>query len=281
MKTKICGYHFDTSEPAGLEAWNELRARLKDHPHCMESHGGKFHYQSWMPRDGLEIELETAHLFNNQWNTAPIAGVSKTGCRVFDWALDYMPHRNPNIKQGHYLEQTDEMREARRNTSSCGYCGRQEPAAKGYAFCPHCLDSEYLKASELHLTRMQSVDDRSDRAKLSDAERAHLLPLYKDAQLHGSSARGAARIAKKRADVIAKCDKETRHAKIECDGFLWMMDRGINTDNLIFYSHTERFCFGWRQPVDEDLLSAVLDVVSEFPFAYDIKTADGHTLSGD
>lgn len=281
LKTTIRTYRFDTRRKDECEAWDDLRTRLEStHPHCMESHGGAMHFQHWMT--DREVELETAHLFSNQWNTAPIPGVSDLGYRVFDWALDYMPSRNPNLKQGHYLEQTDAMREIRRNTDGCGYCGKQEPAAKGYVFCPHCLGSQYLKASELHLTRMQPVNTpfAAKRAELTDAERAHLLPLYREAQLHGRTEADRKRIAKARADITHARISTIANANVEADGLLWLMDRGIRTDNVIYYNHTRRFCFGWRAPVDAEFLSAVLDVASEFPYPYDIKTADGRTLSG-
>lgn len=76
-------------------------------------------------------------------------------------------------------------------------------------------------------------------------------------------------------------DVETRDAKTERDGFLWFMNRGIRVDNLIFYTHTGCFCFGWRSPIDAELRDALLDVISEFPFPYDLKCNDGKTLSGD
>lgn len=278
MKTTLHVYRFDTRKPDESTAWAELRAQLKaTHPHCMESHGGALHYQ---PAHAGAVTLETAPLFENQWNAILPDG---KGYRVFDWALDYNPHGDPKIKQGHYLVQTEEMREIRRNTAACGYCGAQEPAQKGYVFCPHCIGSEYLKASELHLTRMRPVDTpfSENRAPLSDAERAHLLPLYRDAQLQGNTARDRARVAKARAGIVSKRDNAIRNATMEHDGFAWLMDHGIKTDNVIFYSHAGRFCFGWRaNGCDAELVSAILDCISEFPFPYEVKCADGRNLQG-
>jgi hypothetical protein len=127
---------------------------------------------------------------------------------------------------------------------------------------------------------MQAVDKGwAQRAPLSEAEKAYLLPLYKEAQLHGNTERDKKRIAKRRADVESKYARETRDAKTEHDGMLWLMDHGLRTDNVIFYSHTGRFGFGWRSPVDPETLSAILDLISEFPFDYDIVCADGRKLS--
>lgn len=284
MKTKIHAYNFDTTKPAEKAAYAALVAKLKTGPRWMKSHGGQGHYDFVRDLDGQEIELETAHLFDNQWNTAPIEGKTEKGLRVFDWAEDviYINGReNKTTKRGHWLEQTDEMREIRRNVDKCGYCGKQEPAAKGYVFCPHCLDSEYLKESELHLTRMACIADRDKpRAPLTEAERAHLLPLYRDAQLHGSTERGTARLAKQRADIEAKFRTETANAKAERDGLIWLLDHGIKIDNCIYYSHTAKFSFGWRSPVSDDIRGRLLQIISEFPFPYEIKCADGKTLEG-
>ncbi len=279
MQTTYHAYRFDISEPADRAAWDALKTQLTaTHPHCMESHGGALHYQPGI--DGAVLTLETSTVFDNQWNTAPLPGM-KTGMRVFDWALDYEPNRNRYIKQGHYLDQTPEMAEVRRNIHKCGYCGAHEPAAKGYVFCPHCLDSEYLKEPELYLTRMRPAGESfgTKRVKLSAAESAHLVPLYRHAQLHGTTERGKARIAKARADLHTEYSKTTREATAKRDGFLWLMDHGINTANCIYYGHRDVFSFGWRQPVDEAFKSALLDVISEFPFQYEIKCDDGKTLN--
>lgn len=191
MHTVFHAYWFDTSKPEDKAAYAELAEKLKDWPHRMKSWGEGSHYLPAL--NGKTVELETAFLFDNQWNTAPIEGLSDKGLRVFDWAEDAIPSFERGsrfIKRGHWLEQTPDMREARRNTMKCGYCGKQEPAAKGYVFCPHCIDSEYLKESDLAMTRMRPIDEsgiRSAPVELTAAERKHLLPLFREAQLHGSA----------------------------------------------------------------------------------------------
>lgn len=283
MKTIYHAYDIDITQPGGAEAWAALKARLTAQGarrfHAIGNHCNR----SW---DGYELTLETGHLFDNQWNTAPFAG-SETGARVFDWAQDSIwrnGSENKTIKRGHYLDQTPEMIAIRREYKGCGYCGKQEPAAKGYVFCPHCLDSEYLTEKDLKLTRVAYICDswKDDRfPELSEAERAHLLPLYKQAQIHGSTERGRARIAQARADATKRADRAIANAATERDGFLWLLDNGVNTDNVIFYTHTGRFGFGWRRPIDDVLLSTLLEVITEFRWPYDIKTADGRTLSGN
>ena len=281
IRTILRNYRFDIREPAQSAAYLELCETLKataGRGHCMESHGGASH---WINELGetRAIELETKFLFENQWNTAPIDGFSEKGYRVFDWAQDYQPNNSPYIKRGHYLDITSEMIAIRANMMKCRYCGAMEPAQKGYTFCPHCTDSAYLTQKDLHLTRMMAVSDTSKCAPLTDAESAYLLPIYKKAQIEGNTARGIARIKKERADTLSHCEKIIKNATIERDGKIWLMDHAINTENVIYYNHTGRFSFGWRSPIADCLKSELLDVISEFPFDYDIICADGSKLS--
>lgn len=275
MKTTIHTYRFDLRVPSERDKYTELSETLKTTPgrgHWMESHGGAMHYQPG--QNGVELDLETEHLFDNQWNTRPI-GDAKKGLRVFDWAQDYNPHGDPSIKQGHYLDITPEMVAIRAETFRCGYCGKQEPKSKGLVFCPHCLDSEYLTSKELHLTRMRACSEghKYKSPELSEAELAERLPLFKAAQTHGNTERGKARIAQRLLEITKERDKAIKLANAEHDGLLWMLDRGINTNNCIFYTHTGRFCFGWRgqNGIDPAVRGELEAALTGFPFEFDIK----------
>lgn len=283
MQTICHTYYFDISKPADKAAYVQLRETLTDMGlKCFASWGGKMRHYNPELSEKL-LTLETSALFNNQWNTAPVAGISELGLRVFDWSEDIWD--NKFIKSGQWLDQTNEMREVRRNTMKCGYCGKQEPAQKGYVFCPHCLDSEHLKIADLPLTRMVAIEDTGKpRAALTPAESAYLLPLYKQAQTVGSTERGKARLKKFRADIEAKCKRVRHDAQEERDGMIWLLDAGLSAalvSNCIYYSHKSQFCFGWRTPVEAEMVSAILDVISEFPYSYEIRCADGRVLNGD
>lgn len=266
MQTKLHHYRFDISKEGQARAYDELCERLRSTPgrgrwlHVL----GQSHDPT--PHGTVEIvELDASYLFDNQWNTK-----DPDNRRLFDWYEAIWP--NKNIKQGHYLEITDSMRGARRNTNKCGYCGAHEPAQKGYVFCPHCIESPYLNEGDLYLTRMTPVDRQKEkRAPLTEAERAHLLPQYIQAQIHGKTERGKARAAKQRADLARELSRKLEAAQTKHDGFLWLLDNGVKTDNVIYYSHTDRFAFGWRRPIGDDEYSALVDTLCEFPFDYDIK----------
>lgn len=267
INTVLHAYSFNTRYPEDAAAFAELKTKLEAMGlKCFETWGGGSHYK---PELNGPVALETKHLFDNQWNTEGKDG--HNGYRVFDWAMDYEPNQNKHLKRGHWLEQTEEMSTVRANRCKCGYCGNQMDMPNVPAFCPNCLDSEYLKSTELHLTRMQPIAN-DKRAPLTPEELAERLPLYKDAQLHGSTVRGKARIAKRRADIVAKRDKEIKNANIEHDGLLWLMDHGVS-EEPIYYNHTGRFCFGWRgtNGIDPAIKPELVIALADFPFPFDIK----------
>ena len=150
--------------------------------------------------DSEDIELETSCLFSNQWNTA-------CGKRVFDWYEAIYPNRK--IKEGHYLDITDEMRQIRQTTLVCGYCGKNYPNGKP-GFCNACLDSEYLKESDLALLRLLPVALKfPTREPLTDSERATLLPQYVSAANLGNDSRAV----KAKQDTRKRVEKKHREKK--------------------------------------------------------------------
>ena len=281
IHTRLHHYRFDVSKPGEASAYAELLEntlkKIGFPVWTMDLRNGySADPNGWRFMDKIRkcadpVALETDHLFADQWN-------SEQGLRMFNWAE--CVYSSYHIKEGYWIEQTEEMRDVLRNTHKCGYCGAQD-AANGYIFCPHCTGSAYLTEEDLHLTRMLPVAYKGNRAKLTKAERTLLLPIYREAQLHGQGDRSIAAAKAARVRVDAEYQAATRKAEAEHKGFTWLLDRGLQIDNAIYYSHTGRFCFGWRQGVSESVKSTLLDVMSEFPFPCDIKCADGLTLSND
>lgn len=258
IKAEVKAYYFDTCKPEEATAYQSLKDALRARGlKCFETWGGGVGHYAVGQKHGGQVEIETTHLFNNQFNT--------TNARLHDWAQDYPINFSDRIKKGHYLVSgpgADKLSELRRNTSACGYCGKQEPAAKGYVFCPHCLDSDYLTLETLHLTRMQPVASSKDRAPLTDAEAANLVPQFLQAKLHGSTERGKARIAKERAAIESDYIKTVAKATEERDAKRWIIDHAPGLmANHIFYSHTGKHCFGWRTPLSAAEVSQLLDIL--------------------
>ena len=280
MKTRLHAYHFDLSKLAQREEYTALCAKLTAMGlrkfDALGEPGGRDHRLA----EGTKVELDPKHIFSDQWNTAPIPGVSDIGLRVFDWREPTYFNNGREItsaKAGYWLEQTYEMRAARRETYTCGYCGHQiRPLGEAPAFHDGCMDSRYLKATELHLLRYVRVETGfpAKREPLTDAERDDLLPKYRDAQLRGTTDRGIARAVTLRQQINNKAHKAAVDAAIEREGMLWVLDSfgpGL-VDNCIYYTHARRFAFGWRTPLGEPMTSAVVDKISEFPFAYTLVT---------
>jgi hypothetical protein len=272
MKTIFHAYRFDTQNPEQSAAYEKLREQMK-------SKGIKqFHAfgNYYLPElDGKELTLDTAFLFANQWN----AEVLTNGLRVFDWAEEHQQYQ-PNIKRGHWLEITDEMQAIRRETKKCGYCGKNYApgTAKDLVFCSACLDSPFLKENDLYLLRLLPVaDEDNKRMPLTDTERAALLPVYIEHQTTGANSRAVEATKKLRAEIENKFTSAIRNATDEHDGMLWLLDHGVNIENVIYYSHTSMFSFGWRSPVSASVKSHLLDVLCEFPYAYEIK-AENETV---
>jgi len=162
------------------------------------------------------------------------------------------------------------MRDIRRNTSHCGYCGHQEAAAKGLVFCDQCYSSPYLKESDLYLLRMKNFEYEgagADRPPLTEREEEMQTQYY----VQGQTLCREIDAKKKRADLLDKFDTALAVANDEFHGFTWLLDNGVNTENCIFYSHTGRFGFGWRSPVSVFVYNELVQVLCEFPYDYDIK----------
>jgi len=216
--------------------------------------------------ESREVELETEFIFGNQWNT-------KDGKRIFNWYEEIVP--NKNIKKGHYLNIVPEMIEICEKTYKCGYCGAEYYGHENKGlFCLACLDSEYLKEDELYLLRLKPVEfDKSspEREKLTEKEKAELLPLYIQRQTTGDDSRNVQKLQKQRKRIEDDYYNTIANAKTECDGMLWLMDHNVSVDNVIYYDHTKRFCFGWRSPIESTVKPTLIEKLKDFPFNYDIK----------
>lgn len=261
LKTTVTAYCFDISDEGQAKKYEALAKRLKRK---------KYHKfavldlplqgrEDCRPKHGEALSLEVDHLFSNQWNTA-------CGRRVFDWYEGV--YDNESIKSGYYLEISPEMTAIRTDTLVCGYCGRLVPRASATEFCTACLSSKYLKAKDLHLLRLLPVGlHLPKRAQLAEDDREILVARYEQAQ---SEARKAALVGLRKS-IIAKRDKKIEDVAAEASGMLWLLDHDLSIDNVIYYHHTETFCFGWRERLNSDEASRLLGVISEFPFTYEIK----------
>jgi hypothetical protein len=271
LTTKLHSYWFDVSNPTERAAYDAMRAEIEANGtgrgHWMHAWGGK--HEHW--GNGVcTVELETKFLFGNQWNTSADSP-AHPNARLFDHYEEYMPTgMNKSIKSGHWLEITPEMAAIRASTLQCGYCGNHFPDGKP-GFCSACLDSPYLKEAELHLLRLLPVADSfgGNRAELTEAERAELLPLYVARQTTGTESRALKARQEQFRRIEEKYRKEKAAVETEYRGFLWLWEHSVNLENVIYYSHTGKFSFGWREPLSEAVKSRLLDLLCEFPYEYE------------
>ena len=268
IKTTIHHYNFNTDEPEEKKAYNRLCKKLKKNGlKCFASIGSRdsdYYRNEIKPLDNTLISLDLSHIFNNQWNTFPTV-TSKTGLRVFDWAEAIWP--NKRIKTGQWLEQTKQMKFIRDTTFVCNYCGKYSHTG---GMCLKCVNGPHLSKDQLHLLRLVPVSNKDSRGipELTEPEKAFIMPLF----LKGQTVIREKADKKKRAEVHKEYIAKLLTAETECKGFIWLLDAGINTENCIFYEHSNTFSFGWQSVLDMEVASILSDKLDMFPFTYEIKT---------
>ena len=273
MNTIFHSYHYRLSNVAERKAYHELSERLQTAGYKRFHAFGSYYYPDL---DGLTITLETKHIFDNQWNTAPI-GKYMTGLRIFDWGEEYNPS-NPDMKRGHYIDLTPEMIAVRQNTLQCGYCGAYYKIESAPVFCTKCLDSPYLKEKDFPLLRLQTVENKWKHkfTALTDTEVQWLKPQYLEAQVHGQTGRNLAKLYETRANVEKEyqnaIDKKIpmliAEAEVTRTGFTWLLDHGIDIENCIYYGHRHIFNFGWRSPLSDEVRVILREKLKNFPYPY-------------
>jgi len=140
IKTVLHYYRFNLDKPDEHEAYWRLVSHLEANGltvfDSISPDHSKWYNETIKPLDYSEIELETEFLFENQWNTAAVK-TSETGLRVFDWSEAIYP--NKDVREGQWLEQTQEMLAVRMDNLKCWWCGGITPKAKiNLNQCPKC-----------------------------------------------------------------------------------------------------------------------------------------------
>ena len=77
--------------------------------------------------------------------------------------------------------------------------------------------------------------------------------------------------AKLITELNSDFESKVANLAMERDGFLWLVEHDLPTGNAIFYNHTGRFNFGWRNPITGDAKLELLEKLKRFPFPYDIQ----------
>lgn len=289
LRTKLHHYTFPSAQHPGYKAMvAEIEANNAGRGHCMNCiDTSKYDAALDNKRCDHVVEdvvIDATHIFENQWNETKNSG----NRRLFDWYLIYQ-HTHRDDVVGHWLEITPEMAQLRAETFKCGYCGKHygphHLPVPDSGFCTACIGGGHLKQDELFLLRLiRFADDKPHRKfpKLTEDEAKWLVPMYIEHQTLCAARRETEAHQKAKLDIekdyvetLRKAEQKVQSAKDERDGKLWLWERGFKLDNVIYYDHTRQFGFGWRSPVSSDVCSKLLDVMSEFQYAYTIKCEDG------
>jgi hypothetical protein len=215
----------------------------------------------WMrkiPDGASEIDIEMDHVFENQFNTV-------SGLRLYDFVCvrPITRGRRGPVTRIMWLQDIDALNSVRASIYKCGYCGAQHDAT---GYCHKCLGSRYLTRADLHLLNLAPVLRNTARPDIVTDE---MVAAYEAAQ----AARTAADNVKAREKVLANYESACKNAQIERDGKLFLMDRGLPIDDVIYYSHTNKFQMGWHYGADPETIERWRAVVGDdFPGVLEYKS---------
>ena len=115
FKSTITAYYFNLADVKQAAEYRLLCDRRT--ASCLE----KWETLSFQfkPLETGAVIISSKHLFSNQWNTTDDSPTSKN-TRVFNWKESMLP--NKLIKKVYYLDVTPEMKQARDDNKTVGYC---------------------------------------------------------------------------------------------------------------------------------------------------------------
>lgn len=257
---KITIKQFHTSEEKTIAKAYAKKAGLKEF--------NSMSFQFGMIPEG-EYEIDESHIFDDQYNTKDTE--KGKGFRVFEYSEALT---NPTggasprpLGYGYYIASgIEEIRALQKQIKVCCYCGEQYKNTN-LVWCTSCRGSEYLQPDKFKLLKLIPVLDKwksnfddivvpddviEDIAKQQKATRQRLL-------------------LKRNADKIASINAEIEASKKELSGFQWLIDHDINFENCIYYTHTDQFSFGWRNPLTELEQEEIYKKMNGFPYSWEIK----------
>lgn len=187
-------------------------------------------------------EVETDHIFSNQYNTVGKDG--KPGYRIFEYCKELQMRTCKELDRGYYIASgIKEIREYQKTVSVCHYCGKQY-INTDLQFCNSCTGSQYLQEKDYHLLRLTNIHDKYSSKPLPE----ELIKTIKEAQKKANLEREA----KNQADSLKRLENEIKD-KMKDHRFRLKLYENYFTygelNNLIHYSHKDTFTFGWRNKI--------------------------------
>lgn len=246
MKMQLVKYNLDTrEEPKKYRAIKET-AQALGHKLMDASSPGTRH--DWLDNLPDEVTINPAHLFADQYNTIE-------GFRVHDWYEEiFWTNRGQRTsqKKGYYLTgEIEQLRQAKGNRYACNYCGKQYQKAEAPTFCSRCVGFEYLTEDRLPMLIVRPIMEKWNGLDKAPADLVDLWRRIEPELKAQYEAANLVNLQKKAEHVLANARKKAAELMEEANMLSQLLTHGIDTDNLIYYSHTKRWCFGWHKPLSK------------------------------
>ena len=188
--------------------------------------------------------IETDFLFTNQYNTVE-------GSRIFDWSESIV--RNKNLKIGYYLTgDIDALKAAKASQLCCGYCGKRYDARNtDQKYCTSCIGSEHLTEDTLYLLQLLPIGASDKLSPGRDKVITEELKESYEKNKFDFEAAQATRLKIKAAKLLTDLDKDVKEMTYKTGVIYDLLTNGVDTENLIYYSHKNEWSYGWRTKVSK------------------------------
>lgn len=236
IKVKLIRYDLNMDEEKDRKEYKKIQDRCKKLGYKL------FNYIAMGEKNEIpegEYEIDTSCLFDTQYNT--IKTKEHRGYRIHDWLEPIYPNRR--LKKGYYLENTEELKKLLSVTYECKYCGKQytQEEATKVKYCKKCRGSDYLKEENYNLIILTKIGNKASKGKLPD----EVIKDIKEQQKETFKQQ----IFKSNKDKLYSLQQDIEEAKVEYQGYLWLVEHYISIENVIYYSYKKTFCFGWKEPI--------------------------------
>lgn len=219
--------------------------------------------------DGCEIIIEPEFLFEDQMSVE--RKDSKASVRLMDMAYYYTTKEIFG-----YWVVSPQLAKAREIRHVCSYCGFQTDTPEAVnGWCPKCIGSPHLKITELPALKLQSIEaKRQRRIQLRQDPNSkeppvvlpdHILEEFAIAQ----QKRRMRLIERDAEEMLADIEKAKRKFEVH----RWCLLNGMDTDNVIYFHHTNTVEIGWRNKLSEaeaeDMKIRLKEMVNnpQYPFS--------------
>jgi hypothetical protein len=175
------------------------------------------------------VEIETKFLFDNQFNSPEL--------RLYFW--EEYDYPNKDIKEGYYIELTEEYREILSNTVQCKFCGKQE-IKSDKVFCSKCLGNEYLTEDSLELTILTPIIGKKIKVSTEQLQ-ARILEFQ---NLQDSTMLSIENITEALSYMSEEYRKDLAELGLKRFGYLVLLGLGIHPKNAIYHARSNEWVIG-------------------------------------